>query len=89
MSNIKISRETLTEELDLPYGAIVNEIIGTSRWSIFHWIVFEYQGKYYSTEYSEVATESQDESPWEDDDEVECTEVEEKEVMVKKWVAKE
>lgn len=89
MSNIKISREVLTEELDLPYGAIVNEVTGTSRWSTFHCIVFEYEGKYYSTEYSEGSTECQDESPWEYEDEVECTEVEEKEVMVKKWVAVE
>lgn len=71
----------------MAYGAIINEVTGTSRWSTFHWIVFEYEGKYYSTEYSEGSTECQDESPWEYETEVECTEVEEKEVMVKKWVA--
>ena len=36
--------------------------------------------------YSEGATELQDERPWEYQDEVECIEVELKEVKVKKWV---
>ena len=87
MSNITISKEILSRELDLPCSAIKDEVTGTSRWSIFHDIVFEYEGKFYQTSYSVGATECQDESPWEDEDEIECTEVVEKEVMVKKWVA--
>ena len=38
------------------------------------------------TTYSEGATECQDERPWEYDDEIKCTEVELKEVKVKKWI---
>lgn len=75
------------DELDLPYeNTIVNRIVNTTRWSIIHEIVFEDNGKFYMTTYSKGATECQDESPWEYDDEVKCTEVELKEVKVKKWV---
>lgn len=44
---------------------ISDQITDTSRWSIHHHMVFEFNGKFYSTFYSEGATESQDESPWE------------------------
>lgn len=82
------SRDYLKDELDLPYSsnAIVDRIIDTTRWSIVHEIVFADNGKFYQTTYSEGATEMQDESPWEYDDEVECTEVELREVKVKKWM---
>lgn len=81
------SREYLKQNLDLPYGAIEDKVIDTSRWSTYHEIVFEDKdGKTYQTGYSCGATECQDESPWEYEDEVECTEVELKEVMVKKWM---
>lgn len=43
-------------------------------------------GKFYQTTYSEGATEMQDERPWEYEDEVECEEVELREVKVKKWM---
>lgn len=81
------SRDYLKNELDLPYGnTVVDKIIDTTRWSIVHEIVFEDNGKFYQTTYSEGATEMQDERPWEYDDEITCTEVELKEVMMKKWV---
>ena len=83
---IKLSRDYMVNELDLPDSAIKDEITGTGRWSIFHNIIFEYDGKFYQTSYSVGATEEQDESPWEYKDEVECTEVELKEVKVKKWI---
>ncbi len=86
MAVIKFSKDYLNGELDLPYGAIVDEIVDTSRWSIHHRIVFDNNGKFYQAYYSEGATECQDESPWEYEDEIECTEVELKEVKVKKWV---
>lgn len=55
---------------------IENEIIDTTRWSIVHRIVFKVEGSYYSTCYSEGATECQDESPFEyDGDMIECDEV--------------
>ena len=89
MARTKVfSRDYLMDELDLPYeNTIVNRIVDTTRWSIIHEIVFEDNGKFYMTTYSEGATECQDEKPWEyNDDEIECTEVELKEVKVKKWI---
>lgn len=85
MAKVKVfSRDYLVNECELPwYGAVVDRIIDTTRWSIVHEIVFEDNGKFYMTTYSEGATECQDERPWEYDDEVKCTEVELKEVKVK------
>lgn len=83
---MKFSKDYLINEKDLPDTAIKDTIIDNSRWSIIHEIVFEDKGKFYMTTYSVGATESQDESPWEYDNEVECAEVELKEVKIKKWV---
>jgi hypothetical protein len=86
---INLDKKFMKNELDLPYAAILDEITNTSRWSIHHRIIFAYQGRFYETYYSVGATEMQDEMPWEYDDEVECFEVELKEIKVKKWVIKE
>lgn len=84
---VKFSRDYLKNELDLPYAnTIVDRIIDTTRWSIIHEIVFADKGKFYMTTYSEGATERQDERPWEYEDEIECEEVELREVKIKKWV---
>ncbi|MEG0898331.1 MAG: hypothetical protein RSF40_01295 [Oscillospiraceae bacterium] len=83
---IKLHKDYLMNELDLPYSAIKNDIVDTSRWSIYHEIIFEDKGKFYRTYYSVGATECQDESPWEYEDEIECIEVELKNVMVSMWV---
>lgn len=84
----KFSREYLTKELGLPYDCfpIEDNIIDTSRWSIIHEIIFEDGGKIYRTTYSEGATEMQWEKPWEYEEEVECEEVELREVTVNKWL---
>lgn len=87
MAKKVFSKDYLKDELDLPYSnTVVDKIIDTTRWSIVHEIVFEYNGKFYQTTYSEGATEMQYESPWEYDDEVECIEVELREVKIKKWM---
>ena len=87
MAKKVFSKDYLKDELDLPYSnTVVDKIIDTTRWSIVHEIVFEYNGKFYQTTYSEGATEMQYESPWEYDDEVECTEVELREIKIKKWM---
>lgn len=83
------SKDYLVNTLDLPWSALEDKVIDTSRWSIEHEIVFEDDGKYYQTAYSVGATECQEERPWEYEDEIECTEVEKKMVMVEKWVAVE
>jgi hypothetical protein len=86
---IKLDKKFMKEELGLPYDALFDEITDTSRWSIHHRIIFAYQGRFYQAFYSEGATEMQDERPWEYEDQVECVEVELKEVKIKKWVVKE
>ena len=59
-------------------GVIVveNKIIEHSRWSVHHRMVFKHDGKFYQSFWQAGATESQDESPYEyEDDEIECKEV--------------
>lgn len=78
-------REWLLEMLwgHAPAGAsiISNDIVDTSRWSVIHALVFKFDDKFYSTDYRTGATEYQDESPWENESDVECTEVEPVEVV--------
>jgi len=83
----KFSKEYLVNEFDLPWTAEEDHIIENTRWSIIHEIVFkDKDGKYYQTWYSVGATEMQPEKPWEYEDEIECTEVEQKPVTVMQWV---
>ena len=83
---MKFEKEFLIDELDLPESAIEDKVVDNSRWSIQHEIIFEHEGKFYRTHYQVGATESQDEGPWEYDDEIECTEVIQQEVTVMAWV---
>lgn len=48
MAKVKVfSRDYLVNECELPwYGAVVDRIIDTTRWSIVHEIVFEDNGKF-------------------------------------------
>lgn len=81
------TKEYLLEELDLPYAAVSEHITDQSRWSTHLKIVFkDKDGTFYETFYSKGSTESQDEGPWEYEDEVTCYEVELKEVMIQTWV---
>lgn len=54
---------------------IENQIADASRWSITHDLVFEYEGRFWATHYTCVATEHQEETPWEGKDKVTCYEV--------------
>lgn len=87
----KFSREYLTEELDLPGGEyeIESKVEDTSRWSIHYGLVFRTpdtpNGFAWETSYSVGATESQDERPWEHEDEVECTLVRRGKMTVDAW----
>lgn len=85
MNKKKFDKEFLINELDLPFKAIEDEVIDTSRWSIHHKIIFEHDGKFWQTWYSVGATEMQDEAPWEYEKEIECTEVHQVEKLVKIW----
>lgn len=86
MATIKLHKDYLINELNLPYSAILDEVEDTSRWSSHHRIIFAHNGKFYEAHYSKGLTEMQDESPWEYEDDVECYEVELKEVKVRKWM---
>lgn len=85
MNKVKFSKDFMIDEILDADKIIEDTIVETTRWSIIHEIVFEHEGKFYSAVYSVGATEIQDESPWEYEDEVECTEVEKKLVQVEQW----
>jgi len=72
------------------FETIETKIVDTSRWSILSEGVFKHipTGKFYQTSWSSGATEMQDESPFEYEEEVELDEVEAKEVLVTQWVIK-
>jgi hypothetical protein len=86
MAKKTFSKDYLIDELELPQTAIENHITGQSGWTVEHEIIFKEGEKHYSTYYEIGATERQDEGPWEYEDDIECEEVELKEVTVKKWV---
>ena len=71
--------------MDLPWSAIEDRVLDTTRWSVTHEIIFKYEEKFYRTLYSIGATEIQDERPWEYVDEVDCTEVKQIEKLIKVW----
>ena len=62
---------------DAGYEIVLDDIIDNSRWSIIHSIVIKNitNGKFFESSYSVVATEQQDESPWEYEKIVEWVEV--------------
>lgn len=73
----KFTREFMVGILyDFEDKIVKDEITDHSRWSVHHSLIFEHEGKLWETYYSTGATESQDERPWEHEDEVECDEVE-------------
>jgi hypothetical protein len=72
---------------EIIYEAVEDNITDTSRWSEHHEAVFKFDEKFYMTYYSCGLTESQDESPYEyEKEDIECFEVEQKEVIVKKFM---
>jgi hypothetical protein len=86
MPLIKIPKADL-RAADVLSNVILDEITDTSRWSIHHRIVFEWDGKYYMAHYSEGATEMQDESPWEYETDVDCLEVESGYELRRTWLS--
>lgn len=83
---MKLPKSAMTGILYEGLGEIIlDTIIDHTRWSVCHELIFKYQDKYYSAGYSVGATEHQDESPWEYDEEVECTEVHKVPKMIEVW----
>lgn len=89
MQKIKIPKDEMLNILDDGADVVRDKIAGTSRWSIKHELIFKRDGKLYRVHYSVGATESQDESPWEYTDPVECTEVRAVQVSVTDYVTAE
>lgn len=83
-------------DMGLPHHApeggriISDEVIETTRWSIVYALIVHFpdqaEDEAWEMVYSVGATECQDESPWQDEEEVEATLVKEREVLVKKWL---
>lgn len=73
-------------DLDLPWACIDRELVGRSRWSVEYCGVFQYEGKFYRICWSQGATESQDERPWECEETVTATEVVKRPVTTEQWV---
>lgn len=94
---MKISKELLTETYGLPYSydcslehdveVIEDKVIGNSRWSIQHSLIFRVADNFYRAKYSVAATECQDEGPWEYEEEVEITPVHQVEKTILVWEA--
>lgn len=60
---------------DMEGETIEDVMIEHKRWAVVHRRVFKHEGKFYITRYHVGATESQDESPYENDpDLIECNE---------------
>lgn len=78
----------LCDTLEIPYSNLVvyDEIYDQGRWTTYHEVVFEYEGKFWRADYRVGSTESQDEGPWEYEDTVTCTEVVETKVLKDVWV---
>ena len=91
------TRDYLCNELDLPRAAgtrhgcevISDDIDDTTRWSVMHTLIFRLDGmpdgEAWMVGYSVGATEMQDESPWENEKEVEATLVRRVERVVLVW----
>lgn len=83
-------------EMEMPWEApeggeiISDRITGKSRWCDEHALIVHFPdqpaGDAWLMHYRQGSTESQDERPWEYDDEVTATLVREQEVTVKKWM---
>lgn len=88
---MKFSKESLLELMECDPNEktednlklISNKISGKRRWSDTYKMIFEFDGKFYMTQYSVGSTESQDEAPYEyEGDEIECFEVTRKEKTI-------
>lgn len=82
-----LTREQLLDVWVVLDDPISDEIVGKSRWSVEHEVIFKApdDGKFYRANYSRGATEEQSESPWQDEPTVEATEVHQVEKIVKVW----
>lgn len=87
---MKFSKEFLLElKWQDGVSIIEDDIVGHSRWTVEHTCIFKYEDKFFRTNYSVGATESQYSEPYEyEDNEIECEEVFPKEVRKTIYVTK-
>lgn len=91
---MKFEKTILQEIVDEEYDEILSEVIKdtiveTTRWSIVHECIFKFGGLLYKTSYRRGATEMQEESPYEyDEDMIECQEVLAVKRMITDYVVK-
>ena len=82
---MKVSKEFLRHELDLPYAALESKIVDQDRWSTYREIIFKWGDKFYQTEYRRGSTEYQDDIDFWEEDEVEIQEVHKVQTLVEVW----
>lgn len=87
---MKLTKEEGREIVDCyheDWEQVEKSIANTSRWSIHYEAIHKHipSGKFYSFEYSRGATESQEEYPYEYDDEVTPVEVHQVEKLMTVW----
>ena len=72
------------------FDVVVNELVETTRWSVCYEAVLKHKpyGVHYLVNYRRGATEGQDESPFEHDDEVILRECEARTVKRVEWSVK-
>lgn len=75
MPYIMRSKQWMLDTLDDSDIVVRDTIVGNSRWAIQYELIFKYDDKLYRAYYSVGATECQDETPWQDEDEIKCIEV--------------
>lgn len=82
----EVLRDVVWEDSN-DYTVVSDVIISNSSWSEHHEMVFKEKatGKHYHCKYSQGLTESQDEEPFQDEDEVLCIEVHQVDKVVKAW----
>ena len=86
MNTIKIDRDSMLDYLGSP-SVITDVVASHGRWHVGHKLTFRHtDGKVYITSYRRGATESQDEGPWENQQEVECREAHEVPRTGTEWV---
>jgi len=86
------SKEFMCEVLDGENKTkiIEDKITGNGRWNIFHNLIWQHiDGRVFQCQYSVGATETQEESPWEYEKEIECTEMVKRLITTEKWIPKE
>lgn len=82
MSKNKIIRIFIREQLleDMlesknGFKLIHDNIVDQTRWDTIHEVVFQYEDKFYKTDYAVGSTEYQDYGPWESENDITCDEV--------------